>query len=397
MSTGDQTSYIRSKLEERNPRHHMRKPAQFMKDGFDRWAESTEPMRVGQMEKIAAEETKMASGGAMSFQDVLRYGQQAHQFGKTHGKTLKHVARTYGGEYGAKAADIATMLGYGAHGTHKGMPRKTARRAYEGLGGDGVSLAQVLEGVSRGHHLAKTHAPRAKAVARHVGVPKVAEAIEYLGYGGDGVSLQDVLHYGKQAHQFGKTHGSTIKKLARTYGGEYGAKAADVATMLGYGDGMGGDGSLMSAALWSRHHQKKARGGDGMLIPAAAAYAAHHMRKRKGNGDGMLIPAAAAYAAHHVRKHKKGGILPLAPALIAAAPYLASAATGIAAGVYGERGVQALKKKIARNYISEHSVGRGDGAKRKPSARNVIVRQVMAERGCSLPEASSIVKREGLY
>jgi hypothetical protein len=34
---------------------------------------------------------------------------------------------------------------------------------------------------------------------------------------------------------------------------------------------------------------------------------------------------------------------------------------------------------------------------RKPSARNLIVRKVMAERGCSLPEASAIVKREGLY
>ena len=34
---------------------------------------------------------------------------------------------------------------------------------------------------------------------------------------------------------------------------------------------------------------------------------------------------------------------------------------------------------------------------RKPSARNEIVKRVMAERGCSLPQASSIVKREGLY
>ena len=42
--------------------------------------------------------------------------------------------------------------------------------------------------------------------------------------------------------------------------------------------------------------------------------------------------------------------------------------------------------------------GEGDGRrKRKPSARNLLVRKVMMERGCSLPEASSIVKREGLF
>lgn len=35
--------------------------------------------------------------------------------------------------------------------------------------------------------------------------------------------------------------------------------------------------------------------------------------------------------------------------------------------------------------------------KRKPSARNEVVRQVMKERGCSLPQASRIVKEEGLY
>ena len=39
----------------------------------------------------------------------------------------------------------------------------------------------------------------------------------------------------------------------------------------------------------------------------------------------------------------------------------------------------------------------GGRRKRKPSARNLLVRKVMMERGCSLPEASSIVKREGLF
>lgn len=320
MSTGDQTTYVRAKLAERNPTGRNRKPATFMKDGFDRWAESTEPMRVGQMEKIAAEETNM-SGGAMSIEDVIRYGKQAHQFGKTHGKTMKALARTYGGEYGKRGADIAEMLGYG---------------------GNGVKLYDVMEGVTKGHSKAKEYAPRAKAMARMSGVPKVAEAIEYLGYGGDGIHPAAMAMGPVVASKAVKMVAPHVKKYAKSKGQTGVVNAME---MLGYGEG-----------------------------------AVRRPRQRKA----------------------KGGVLPLAaPALIAAAPYLASAATGIAAGVYGERGVQALKKKIAKNYIQEHSVGRGagDGAarKRKPSARNEIVRQVMRERGVSLPEASSIVKREGLY
>jgi hypothetical protein len=41
--------------------------------------------------------------------------------------------------------------------------------------------------------------------------------------------------------------------------------------------------------------------------------------------------------------------------------------------------------------------GAAPRAKRAPSARNMIVKKVMAERGCSLAEASRAVKSEGLY
>jgi hypothetical protein len=49
------------------------------------------------------------------------------------------------------------------------------------------------------------------------------------------------------------------------------------------------------------------------------------------------------------------------------------------------------------DYADEMSGGRRKKATRKPSARNVLVKKVMMERGCSLPEASRIVKQEGLY
>jgi hypothetical protein len=62
MSTGDQSQYVRAKLAERGSRAQ----AKFMTDGFDRWAESTEPAREGQMDKIPAEPQMASSGGAMT-------------------------------------------------------------------------------------------------------------------------------------------------------------------------------------------------------------------------------------------------------------------------------------------------------------------------------------------
>ena len=52
MSTGDMSTYIRGKLEVRKRRGN--KPATFMRDGFDKWAESNTPARQGQMDKEPA-------------------------------------------------------------------------------------------------------------------------------------------------------------------------------------------------------------------------------------------------------------------------------------------------------------------------------------------------------
>jgi len=68
MSTGDQTQYIRSKLAERG----VSQGVKFMKDGFDLWAESTAPARVGEMEKEPAEMTNM-EGGRMTLHMAKRF------------------------------------------------------------------------------------------------------------------------------------------------------------------------------------------------------------------------------------------------------------------------------------------------------------------------------------
>ena len=57
MSTGDMTQYMRVKQAERaHPGE-----SKFMRDGFDAWAESNQPARVGQMEKEPAPETSLDS------------------------------------------------------------------------------------------------------------------------------------------------------------------------------------------------------------------------------------------------------------------------------------------------------------------------------------------------
>jgi hypothetical protein len=56
------------------------------------------------------------------------------------------------------------------------------------------------------------------------------------------------------------------------------------------------------------------------------------------------------------------------------------------------------RQEAARARLSASKVvGGRKPSGRKPSARAAIVKQVMAERGVSLPEASRIVKEEGLY
>jgi hypothetical protein len=72
MSTSDQTEYLRAKYAERG----MDSGARFMQDGFDRWAQSTEPARMGQVEKMPSEPMPMGRGGAMDVATAKKYLQE---------------------------------------------------------------------------------------------------------------------------------------------------------------------------------------------------------------------------------------------------------------------------------------------------------------------------------
>jgi len=85
MSTGDQTEYVRGKMAERG----VGQQAKFMKDGFDRWAESSEPAREGQVEKTPAEVQMEGRGGALSLKSAkqlysgMQVGKKAVRYAKS--------------------------------------------------------------------------------------------------------------------------------------------------------------------------------------------------------------------------------------------------------------------------------------------------------------------------
>lgn len=78
MSTGDDTIYLRSRIAERRgkpdyggPGGQWSSPPQFMKDGFQKWAESTRPAREGGSEKIGCERQMPPRKGAGAIEDAV--------------------------------------------------------------------------------------------------------------------------------------------------------------------------------------------------------------------------------------------------------------------------------------------------------------------------------------
>jgi hypothetical protein len=79
MSTQDDTLYLRSRLAERRgkpdyggPGGQWSSPPQFLKDGFQKWAESTRPAREGGAEKIGCEKQMPRRHGAGAIEDAAK-------------------------------------------------------------------------------------------------------------------------------------------------------------------------------------------------------------------------------------------------------------------------------------------------------------------------------------
>jgi len=127
-----------------------------------------------------------------------------------------------------------------------------------------------------------------------------------------------------------------------------------------------------------RHHRKGAGEGEGEALHRLRA---HHRRHHRGAGEGegealhhllgRMHLGAGEGEAHHRRRHHRRG-----------------------AGE-GEGEGEAYHRRRHHRGAGE---GEGEGRrKRKPSARNMLVKKIMHQHGMTLPQASKYVKDHNLY
>lgn len=202
---------------------------------------------------------------------------------------------------------------------------------------------------------------------------------------GSGITVKQVKDAAAYTHETLKKYGPVIKAGLRYSENDKAVAVANGLEMLGYGKKARklpklakAGGSLRTAAISAG-------------VGAVAGLAAGVVAGVKGHKKVQKVKKQVAqdYVAQH--SVGRGGSL----ASLAAAG-LAGVATGLAAGVYagvkGNQAVEKVKKQVATDYIAEHSV-RGKG---KPSARNDLVKKIMAEKGLKMIAASSYIKTHGL-
>jgi len=144
MSTGDDTLYLRSRIALRHgktsaaPGGQWSSPPAFMKDGFQKWAESERPAREGGVEKIPSEYQSMKGKGLFdSAKEALKIASdmkavydQAKDYapkikGALRNKTVQSAIAN--GKYAGTMEDIAKymeMVGLGHHVGDKAMEKR---------------------------------------------------------------------------------------------------------------------------------------------------------------------------------------------------------------------------------------------------------------------------------
>jgi hypothetical protein len=403
MSTGDQTAYVRSKIAERG----SQRGAKFMVDGFDRWAESEAPARVGQEEKIPAETQMDNYGGAMSLKKAKRLAMIA-DFGMDMGKKM-----TGGASLDEAKAMVSKLL-----------------NAYRGVSAwvDDFLLDlqdNVIDNPKAPSTYVKT-ATELKAQLEKFKVYKdildgVASAAASVGLGkkrrgGMKTVYQDGYEMAIPEAGIDYDVGSGRKRRGGAFDmgkiGEYIAlitkwynwfkdNAKGVRLILGLrslnvGPGYGNkllaliDPILSKVGLGRRgksccceSDEEEYSGGADFTVQQVRTVGG---RKRRGGASSEVAPMYKGGAESMVRiggpsdRYIKGR----EPA-------------GMRIG--GAELFEAFTKKKggAERIGAERVYGMGPSGGRKPSARGAIVRKVMQEQGLSLPQASKYVKEQGLY
>lgn len=310
-----------------------------MTDGFDRWAESETPASFNSLEKNPTELTKgtMASG--------MRYGQNLDgMVGSSRKRKGKHTM-----------PDGSVMLG----SKHGGGIYDDFLAGFNKISNEFTNPQSYLQ---QGVGQVTNEFTNPDSVLRGDYLPKVGNEFtnnesllraQYLGQAADGV-----------------------------------AKAAPILDMLGEQMGLGkGVGKTMAEILKGANEVNKAA--------KAVGYGKRGGRKCCMGGK----KGALDYVSEYVPESRDAisqakGYAPLLKMLLKGqAPQYSS---------YIDQGADmlGLGRRVGGLRMRNPAVDPRPmevKSSRKPSARNEIVKRVMAERGVSMPQASSIVKREGLY
>jgi hypothetical protein len=379
MPTGDQTAYLRSKIAERGT-----KAAKFMMDGFDAWAASERPARVGGAEKTPCE-TQMTSrivGG-------IRYHGKAVPQGYTPGKEMK------GG-----AIDAQWIL-------------SNAQKLYEFY----QNALRFTKDVKQDLRSEEVPAKYKKIAGQ------VADMIERVGFGkAPAEALEECMRddYKSSGRRGGAADWSSwVKEWSQklvTFYNWYIANKEGIHYVLnmksinpeGYDYARQFSGMLKSVGLGkpacscnAGGRRPRVRRGGEMEMSAKPQFAQmgedgeFHDVEYGDDGKMMVMGRIPKKSAMRARKRGDEEV------------EFGQASSGMFKSDDQPVGDMEMTEKksyqggsmmshYAKKKVSKMLGGSSCGG-RKPSARGAIVKKVMAEQGLSLPQASKYVKEHGLY
>jgi len=412
MSTGDDSLFIRGRLSDRGTiqRGH------FMKDGFDEWAESERPARLGGAEKEPAEKEMRRVGGATqsiehllghkhhrrvggavkddidagikyfkediskwqlwklvpaSIKDFVAKAIELYETLKSQAPAIKSALEMYGSSgvsvpLQAKSKQVLgaiTKLGFGAPQMKKiAKHLKHIEEAMsEHAGEDGVHFIRGLHKL----HLGRTKKGGDAFDDKLDSITGAKTAVNAVsGYNATAKKVVEGLRGAYNIYDSVKKASPEIKSALR----DYAPAAADKVIPIMEKVGLGRRGSKK----WIQEAVK------GMKKGAFTKQALRHDELPEEYAEEVL-----EHPQHHTLKTRrraqfveniqpKEGGFSLEEAKAIAKKYAPSAV------------------KLAKEYAK---VGKGKGK----SARGEIVKKVMREKGLSLPEASKYVKEHGLY
>jgi hypothetical protein len=408
MSTGDQTEYIRGKMAERGSRNDAR----FMKDGFDRWAESSEPARDGQEEKIPAETQMAGRGGALSLKEAKMLELGAKRVGKKAMKVLE------GGDLMATGREVVSRA-------------KQILDVWRGISSFYEKFKRELDGEIAQNEEYEVTKPKLVAFARRFSkwleslevykntLDSLASMASTFGLGksrrrGGSMTPQDVAKYAQQIgamYLFLKDNAENIRVILRMRALEpVGQQILNVLDPVMKAVGMGrggvkvdftGEGGVKPIGEDFEEEKEYFMVGPHRMSKAGPSkvYAEERVAKFGGrkrpmlggmefiqapSGVDLFKPVKAPQVRTRMRKQKG----PLGEDLEFADFYLENGSGRMPRDAQISRGMGRMPSR---------PVGGATCGGKKPSARGAIVKKVMAEHGLSLPQASKYVKEKGLY